>query len=251
MTVYSLKSLSRLLGVFFVLAVLPMTAPAATLDITGPAGATVVVNDHIMGFLPLGEVITLPPGTYEVKSELPGHLPFETTITLTESNEWRRLQIRPIPMSKKTAWSSNILFAGMGQHYMGKSFKGYFFNLVEAGGLLTAFAGEVQRSDYRKDYLLLKSKYDDAINAGDIEYYKGLTEQAYSDMEDMEQLRNTGLMVAGGAIVLSILDALFLFPNVDIGPGEVPIQTGAFHTDFGKNSNNPLKTIHAGFKLEF
>ena len=251
MTFCSHLSIHRLLAVVLLLTVLPAVTPAATLDITGPSGATVVVDGHIMGFLPLTQPLNLPPGTYEIKSELPGYLLFETTVTLPETHDWQRLQIRPIPMSKKTAWTSNLLFAGMGQHYMGKSFKGYFFNLVEAGGLLTAFAGEVQRGDFRQDYLLQKSKYDAAINPGDMEYYQGLAEQAYSDMEDMEKLRNTGLMVAGGAIVLSILDAVFLFPGVEIGPGEVPVQASALDSGFITDNHNPLKTIHAGFKLGF
>ena len=229
----------------------PFAAQAATLEITGPAGANVIVDDHIMGFLPLSKPLSLPPGTYQVSSELPGYLPFETSVYLPEITDWQRLQIRLIPMSKKTAWTSNLLFAGMGQHYMGKSFKGYFFNLLEAGGLLTAFAGEIQRGDYRQDYLLQKRKYDAAINPNDIAYYKSLSDQAYSDMENMEQLRNTGLMVAGGAILLSILDAVFLFPGVDVGPGEVPIQTGSLNSAFFNDSSNPIETIHAGFKLGF
>ncbi len=232
---------------------LPALGQAATLEIIGPAGATVVVNDRIMGFLPLDNPLTLGPGQYVIKSELPGYLPFETTVTLGEVTDWERLQIRPVIMNKKTAWTSNLIFAGMGQHYMGKSFKGYFFNAVEAGGLVVAIGGELQRANFRKDYLLLKSKYDSAINATDLEYYQGLADKAYSDMEDMENLRNTGLLVAGGAIVLSILDAVFLFPGAEVGPGEVPLQTGSIEFDgpgFSGNQN-PLQTVHAGFKLEF
>jgi len=209
-----------------------------------------MVDDNFIGFLPLSKALTLTPGVYEITSDLPGYLPFKTTVSLTENKEWQRLQIRLIPMSKQTAWSSNILFAGMGQHYMGKSLKGYVFNLVEAGGLLTALAGETQRGSYRQDYLLLKRKYDQAISASDMEYYKELSEKAYSDMEQMEDLRNTGLMIAGGAIVLSILDAVFLFPSVEVGPGEAPLQTGALDLPLF-HDNNPLKTIHAGFKLGF
>lgn len=251
MTFCSHSNIRHLWVALLLLLAMPVAIHAATLEITGPDGATVMLNEHIVGFLPLSEALVLNPGSYEVKSELPGYLPFETTVQLTEASHWQRLQIRLIPMSKKTAWTSNLLFAGMGQHYMGKSFKGYFFNLVEAGGLLTAFSGEVQRSNYRKDYLSLKSKYDAAINPDDMDYYKGLTEQAYSDMEDMEDLRNTGLMVAGGAIVVSILDAVFLFPGVDVGPGEVPVQTGALDSPFFNNDHNSLETIHAGFKLGF
>ncbi len=239
--------------VFSFLLLLSGFARAATLEISGPAGASVAINDKIMGFLPLDGPLTLGPGNYSIKSELPGFLPFETTVVLSEITDWERLQIRPLKMSKKTAWTSNLLFAGMGQHYMGKSFKGYFFNLAEAGGLLTALAGEMQRSNYRKDYLLLENKYDSAIDVDDLEYYKGLADQAYSDMEDMEKLRNTGLIVAGGAIALSIIDALLLFPNAEVGSGEVPLQTRSmeFEGPGFSGNQNPLQTLHAGLKLEF
>ena len=246
-------SIRPLLAVLTLLALMPTLGLAATLDITGPYGASVVINDRIMGFLPLAQPLTLSPGLYDIRSELPGYLPFESSVILTGVNDWQRLQIRPIIMSKKTAWTSNILFAGMGQHYMGKSFKGYFFNLAEAGGLLTALAAELQRTNSRKDYLLLEGKYDSAINEDDLEYYKGLADQAYTDMEDAEKLRNTGLMVAGGAIVLSIIDALLLFPNAEIGPGEVPLQTGSAEVEGPgfSGSPNPFQTVHAGLKLEF
>ncbi len=259
MTRISLLRFRCLMTALLLATVVPALGFAATLEVTGPAGASVIVNDRIMGFLPLNQPLTLAPGSYVIKSELPGYLPFETNIELVEVGQWQRLQIRPVPMSRTTAWTSNLLFAGLGQHYMGKSFKGYFFNLAEAGGLLTALAGEAQRSNYRQDYLVLKGKYDSAINSNDIEYYKGLADQAYSDMEDMEKLRNTGLIVAGSAIILSILDSVFLFPSVEAGPGEVPMNTGmndggfygiSDHPNFGSGSN-PFKTVHAGIKLEF
>ncbi len=234
---------------------LPALGSAATLEITGPAGATIVVNNTVMGFLPLAVPITLPPGKYEIKSEMPGYLPFSTQVVLAEVTDWQRLQIRPVPMSKKTAWTSNLLFAGMGQHYMGKSAKGYFFNVAEAGGLLTALAGELKRSNFRKDYLLQMRKYESAINPDDIAYYKGLARTAYGDMEDMESLRTTGLMVAGGAIVLSVLDALLFFPSVEGGVGTVPLQTGFLESGSSELVNRPetnlLKSVHAGFKLSF
>ena len=251
MSLFSFSNIVRPLAVTLLLLAIPLNSAAATLDITGPAGASVVVNNHIMGFLPLSQPLTLPPGVYTVKSELPGHILFETVVTLSDTKDRQRLHIRPIALSRKTAWASNILFAGMGQHYMGKSFKGYFFNLIEAGGLLTALSGELQRGDFRKDYLLQKSRYDSAINPNDTDYYKGLSEKAYSDMKDMEKLRDTGLMVAGGAIVLSMLDALFFFPGIEAGPGNVPVQTSSLDTGGFTDTSNPLKTIHAGIKLRF
>ena len=249
----SQETARKLLVLLFLLFLTPSLGQTATLEITGPRGATVVVNDSIMGFLPLDQPLTLGPGEYEIKSELPGYQPFETVVFFAEVSEWKRVQIRPVRLSKKTAWTSNVFFAGMGQHYLGKSFKGYFFNLAEAGGLLTALAGEIQRTTFRKDYLLLKDRYNSSINITDMEYYKGKADAAYSDMEDMESLRNTGFLITGGAIILSVMDALFLFPAAEVGLGEVPLQTGSIEFDgpgFAGNQNQ-LQTVHAGFKLDF
>ncbi len=247
---------AMLAGLLFCAAagLLPDRAEAATLEITGPDGASVVVNDRIMGFLPLSHPLTLPPGQYVVQSELPGYHPFETRLTLFDVTDRQRLQIRPTRMSKRVAWTGNLLFAGMGQHYMGKGLKGYVFNLAEAGGLLTALAGELQRSSYRKDYLLFKDRYENSISINDIETYRAKSAQAYSDMEDMESLRNTGLMIAGGAVALSILDVLINFPSVETGYGEVPVQTGSLTSDWDLQENqyiSGLGAVHAAIRLGF
>jgi len=237
-------------------ALLLLSAPAqaATLEITGPDGATVVVNDRIMGFLPLSRALNLPPGRYEVRSELPGHADFETEVILYEADDVQRLQVRPSRLSKRVAWSGNLIFAGMGQHYMGKSLKGYLFNLMEAGGLLTALAGELQRNNYRQDYLLFKDRYDNAINVDELETYKARSLKAYSDMEDSESLRNTGLIVAGGAVFLSVVDALINFPSVQTGVGDVPVQTGQLETGLDLPQNHYIKgfgAVHAAIRVGF
>ncbi len=229
-------------------------AQAATLEITGPDGAKVMVNDRIMGFLPLGHALSLPPGLYLVRSELPGHKDFVTRVTLYETDDVQHLRIRPVPLSKRVAWSGNLLFAGMGQHYMGDSLKGYAFNLLEAGGLLTALAGELQRSSHRQDYLLFKDRYDNAINIDDVEVYRARTLKAYSDMEDAENRRNTGLLVAGGAVFLSVVDAFINFPSVKTGPGEIPVQTSRLDSDSPlpeHHDSTGFGAVHAAIRLGF
>lgn len=222
---------------------------AATLEIIGPEGASIVVNEQIMGFLPLSHPLDLPPGDYLIRSELPGYQNFETRVQLAELDDWQRLQIRPVRLSKRVAWMGNLVFAGLGQHTMGKSFKGYVFNIVEAGGLLTALAGELQRSNYRKDYILFKELYDTALAEDDIAKYRLESAKAYANMEDMESVRNMGLAVAGSAVVLSILDALINFPDVETGAGTVPLQTGSLAGEYAAPSD--LGAVHAGIRLVF
>ena len=225
-------------------------AHAATLELAGHDGARLIINDESTSFLPLRSPLQLPAGTYKIQCELPGYVPYETTVVLA-ADDWLRLRIRMTPLSRKTAWTANLPVAGLGQFYMGKKTKGWLFLLGEAGGLLTAAAGELQRSDYRKDYLLLKDKYDAAIDATTIAHYRQLADKAYQDMEDMESLRDTGLLVAGAAVLLSIADAIFLFPAVEAGPGPVPPVVGWNDGDDAAQPAQTLTTVHAGLRLSF
>lgn len=230
--------------------VLSGTALAATLEITGPPGASLVINGRDMGVFPLSGPLELGPGDYALKSELAGHIDYEHELTLVGDDDWQRLAVRLVPLSRKTAWSSNLLFAGLGQHYLGKPVRGYIYNLAEAGGLLVALFAELDRSNLRKDYLDIMDKYNSSINADDITRYRETAEQTYSDMEDKEKLRNTGLYVAGGAIVVSILDAIIFFPSVEAGTGPVPLDTGSLEPGLW-NDPNPLTTAHLAVRLEF
>jgi hypothetical protein len=227
-----------------------LPAGAATLVVDGPAGASVTINGEPVGFFPLDGPLVLSPGTYELSSDMPGYIPFSTTVVLQWDKDWQQVTVRLIPLSRRTAWSSNILFAGLGQHYMGAGTRGWIYNVAEAGGLLVALGAEIQRSNLRQDYLKLKDNYDEAINADDIARYKAEADQAYSDMKDKEDLRNTGLLVAGGAIVVSIVDALLFFPAIEAGPGAGPVRTGANDDPF-RNDGNALTTVHAQVTWKF
>jgi len=239
-----------LLVVLALAAVAPVTAMAATLEITGPPGASLIINDQDMGFFPLDGPLDLSGGVYTIKSELAGHISYESTIKLVGNGIWQRVSVRLVPFSRKTAWTSNILFAGLGQHYLGKSTRGWIYNIAEAGGLLVALFAELDRNNLSKDYLELQNHYNSTINADDITRYREEADKTYNDMKEKEDMRNAGLMVAGGAIVVSILDAIIFFPSVKAGAGPVPMDTGAL--DAGPwNDPNLLSTVHLAVRLEF
>ena len=102
-----------------------------------------------------------------------------------------------------------------------------------------------------EDYLLLKDNYDTAIDADQIADYKAAADEAYQQMENAEQLRNTGLMVAVGAIAVSILDAVLFFPSAAAGPGPVPPISGQAAMDVPGSAENPWHSVHAGLVLTF
>lgn len=234
---------------------LSATAQGAILELSGPEGASVVVNGRARGFFPLEHPLDLGPGYYQVDCQLPGHKDYHWEVFLADESDWKRLHVRMTPYSRKTAVTSNILLAGLGQHYLDKPTKGWVFNIAEVGGLLTALVAEAGRSNFRKDYLLLMDNYNAAINEDDLAHYQLKAEEAYQDMTDMESLRDTGLIVAGSAIVLSMLDAMFLFPAIDVGSGPGVSSLGTEHdSTLGLGSSAAVDyftTIHAGIKLGF
>ncbi|MEN8008142.1 MAG: PEGA domain-containing protein [Candidatus Krumholzibacteriota bacterium] len=248
-----IRHISPLLGALVLAAIIPAAGAAATLEITGPPGASLSINGRGMGFFPLDGPLDLAPGTYAIKSELPGYITYEQELELSVDSSWQRLVVRLVPYSRKTAWTSSLLFAGLGQHYLGRSTRGYIYNVAEAGGLLVALVSELERSNLRKDYLNLQEQYDSSINAEDIVRFREAADQAYNDMLDQEDRRNLGLLVAGGAVVISVLDAILFFPAVEAGAGPVPLDTGAWNTlDPGPWSGpDPLTTVHASVRLEF
>lgn len=230
-----------------ILTALATPAAAATLRISGPPGGTVRINGHHVGVLPLPAALELPRGAYTVTCEARGYQDFSGTVILGEDDAWNHLQMRPVRLSRKTAVTSNLLLAGLGQHYMGHGWRGWFYTAAEAGGLLTALAGEIQRVDYRDDYRLYEAQYNEAISPEEIQRYRNLTAGAYADMADAASLRDTGLLVAAGAIAFSMLDAFFLFPGADIGPGPVPPSYGAAPLDAAADQF----ALHAGWRVAF
>lgn len=225
-------------------------ARAATLDITGPAGAPVRVNGLDLRALPLSGPLTLAPGVYVVESELQGYQPFRQTVRLEDDASHVRLQIRFDRLSRRTAWTSSVLFAGLGQFYLGKPLRGWIYAAAEAGGLITALAGELQRSDHRKDYIFLMDAYRGSINADEVAYYREQAADAYAKMEDAEKMRDTGLIVALAAIGISVADALITFPAVDAGPGPAP-SVSDYGYELPGAGGNPLTAAHVAVTLSF
>jgi hypothetical protein len=226
-----------------------LTASAATLEITGPVGAPVRVNGLQLSNLPLAGPLTLAPGKYVVECEMKGYAPFSKTVLLEDDTSHVLLQIRPVRLSRRTAWMSSVLYAGLGQFYLGQRTRGWIYAAAETGGLVAALAGELQRSNYRQDYLVLMDAYRAGINAEEVTYYREQAASTYAKMEDAEKLRDTGLVVVLAAIGLSVADALLTFPGVEAGPGPAPppADIGGLIPDLGGGG----PAAHVAVKLSF
>lgn len=200
---------------------------AATLQMSGPAGAPVRVNGSMVGFLPLAGPLTLPPGGYEISCEVPGFQPYRQSVRILQDDEWRHVTIRLQAYSRRTAVLSNVALAGLGPRYLGHSGRGRLYAAAEIGGLLAALFGEMARSSAQEEYLLALEDYRAAIEAGEIADLRAAADAKYRDAADAADLRDLGLTVAAGAVVVSMLDSWLSFGAVSAGGGDLPVATGS------------------------
>ncbi len=196
-------------------------AGAATVQLTGPVGANVRINGQDLGLLPLAP-LDLPVGLHQVECRARGYEPLDQTVLVPEGDAVVHLRLRPLQLTRKQALTGSLLYAGVGQWYNGARWRGWAYFLGETTGLLTALAGEVGRANKKGDYTDALLNYQASVDPGRIQYWSQQAAISYQDVQDMQDLRDFGLMVAAGSWALSLLDAWLLFPAVDVGPGPVP-----------------------------
>lgn len=231
-------------------------ATAATLWLTGPTGAAVSINGQERGRFPLPGPLTLSPGQYELRCRQPGYASYRETIELRDDGDWLRWDIHLLPLSRTTAVASNFLLAGLGQHYLDRSREGYLFNGLEIGGLVTALIGEFAFQNHKDDYLLMFDEYQRALSESDIEFFRSAAEEAHRKMDDADSLRKTGLLVAAGAVVVSVLDAWLRFPSAFVGTGELSSSgvsgTASGHaTGVRRHPATGRAALYAGWRVSF
>lgn len=222
------------------------SARAARLEVAGPAGAALEIDGRALGPLPLAGPLELEPGIYDLACRLQGHQPFRHELLFGASDEVIRLQIRLTPLSRKDALLYGSVLAGLGQHYVGRPRLGWALTVAELGGLATAVVGETSLRSRRDDYLVMYDAYGHALDEDDIAARKLAADEAYGKMKDAQALRDTGLIVAAGAVVVGLLDLLLRFPAVAAGPGELPrVARGAAVPVFSR-SDPPGGSVASG-----
>lgn len=229
-------------------------ARAATLQLAGPAGATVTINGTLVGFLPLAAPLTLEPGSYELLCELPGRIPHRQMVVFETDDQWLHLTVRVLPYSRRTAVFSNLALAGLGPRYLGHGTRGWVYTAAETGGLLAALVGELARSSAHKEYLLAMDAYGQAINADQIATLRAAADAKYQDARDAADLRDLGLLTAAGAVVVSMIDSWLSFAAVTAGPGAMPATAAVTGDDTAApmtaaDASSP--SFHSALRLSF
>jgi len=248
-------------GAGWLLLTLLLAGPAAaasgtaTVHLAGPAGAAVWLDGRDLGTFPLAGSLTLAPGTYTLRCTLRGFESDEESLTVVDDRTELHWRIRLLPLHRSTALTSGLLLAGLGQHYLNRPRLGYALNALELGGLISALVGELSYQNHHDDYVLLRADYQAAVSETNILRLRKLMDESYARMEDAERLRNTGLYVAGGAVVVGLLDAWLRFPSIEMGPGSLPNRGSAAGGEGGSavapTSAASLQNLHLGCRLGF
>ncbi|MBD3221670.1 PEGA domain-containing protein [bacterium] len=219
-------------------------ADAATVHLTGPAGAEVSIDGQHLGSLPLAP-LDLPVGTHVVRCRAHAHEDLTQDLVVADPTAIQHVRLRPLPLRRSRAVTGSLMYAGLGQWYAGADLRGWAYFLGESVGLITALGGELARSNEQDEYTNAIRNYEQAVAAPDVTFWRNEAATAYQNARDMADLRDLGLMIAGGAWALSILDAWLLTPTVDVGAGPVP--PSAMRADMPA----PLDGVHAAVTIEF
>ena len=195
----------------------PDLSTGASLELIGPPGTLISIDDEVIGTLPLAEAVNIRTGDYIIVASLPGAEPFVRNISVHRSNEQLTLHVRLSPMSRRSAVLSSLMIAGAGQRYEGHSKMGWGLTLAEVGGLAFALISDSQVQNHKNDYLLAQDVYNNAITQADIDAARVDMQAIFDDMDSAVSQRDAAMMVAVGAVVVSVIDAFVRFPALDTG----------------------------------
>lgn len=220
---------------------------AATLHLTGPDGAVVILDGTVLEALPLREPLTVGMGEHRISSSLTGAQPVDQTLLVTSEHQIVHLQVRFVPLNRISAVTTSLMLAGSGQRYEGRPRLGAALTGLEALGLLTALMSELQVRNFRDDYLLAFESYQNAVSSADITRWRSAATTSHDDMNSAADRRDLGIAVAAGAVIVSALDAWFRFPALDAGVDLTT--TGPFETALAPAGISPR--AHVTLTLNF
>lgn len=184
--------------------------------ISNPPGAEVTLEGDltVSGITPATFNQTLI-GDYRLKISRYGYENYRTKLMIDPS---KPLQF-DVTLSRKTKFKAAIrsmVIPGWGQRYGNQKVKGYFFSLLALGSV-TGFV--IANDDFRSKRDLYDDRlaeYDDLAESGTYEQlaaFKPKLDAAQEDAYDAETLRRIAIGAVIGAWSISVLDAIFFFPE--------------------------------------
>lgn len=181
---------------------------AATLLVTGPAGAEVLIDGAPSGTLPLPAPLVLPHGQVMIlQVRLPGFVTHEQQVFLLGPTTDLTVNVQLLRMSKRTAVVSSLLLAGSGQFYQGRVNSGWIQMSLQVAAWGSALYGEYQFQNRRDTYEQLDQDYEEALAPSEIAELRDERDAAFSDVEDAKLWRNVSLGAVAAIALYSAFDA--------------------------------------------
>ncbi len=232
---------------------LAAVAPAATVELTGPAGARIELDGRSVGTLPLAAPLEVSSGEHTLVATLRGMQDWRHAFQIG-AHETIRLHVRVIPLSRKDAVVGSLLLAGSGQRYEGRNRLGWILTGAEIVGGVTALLAEIAYQNNRDDYLAAMADYRAAVNQDEIARLRAQAADKYTSMDDAASLRDAAVAVAVAAVAVSVLDAWLRFPRLEAGDGVLPVAPRPESED----ADGPVHWsaaarpgVHLGLRLSF
>lgn|GEM_PF-3261652 len=184
------------------------TAQAATLDVTGPAGAEVLIDGQSYGALPLDAPLELPVKQLMIlQVRRGGYSTHEQQIYLNEPTTEMVVEIELLPLGRRTAMVSSAILAGSGQFYQGRMTAGWIQMGLQVAAWSSVVYGELTFQNRRDDYEDLNQKYQDALAPSEITRLRDERDTAWNELDDAKTWRNASLGAVALIAAYSVFDA--------------------------------------------
>jgi hypothetical protein len=154
-------------------------------------------------------------GDYRLKISRHGYENYKTKVVIDPS---KPLQF-DVTLSRKTKFKAairSLVIPGWGQRYGDQKAKGYLFSALALGSVAAFLITDDDFRTKRDRYDDRLAEYDELAKSGTYEQlaaFKPTLDAAQEDAYDAETLRRVAVGAVIGAWSVSVLDAIFFFPE--------------------------------------
>jgi hypothetical protein len=158
-----------------------------------------------------GAPISLPPGEHRVHVSLPGYTPRTEHVRL-DAGETRTLFAPIEAKSQRGAITRAVLFPGWGAYYMEKPRTAQALLLITGLAVGGAIYYDQEMQERVDDYEEALDVYQSAISPADAEMAWRAVEEADSDIDQAETIRNALVISAVVVHATGVAQAIFKYP---------------------------------------
>ena len=183
---------------------------------TNPDGALVTLSGDaiVTGVTPTTFRHTLI-GLYKITIDRYGYERYNTKVVLDPSKQME-LNIQLTPKTRFKSAVRSIVIPGWGQRYTNQKYKGLAYTFFAAASIFGYYKADQDFDNKYDQYKNLESEYDALMTTGSQTELEELLPKLLNAQDRAYDAENTRRFAIGSAIAvwsISILDALFFFPE--------------------------------------